>query len=171
VTDATHKLTPVNYLLEPGYIYVAAEPTVISTVLGSCVSVSIYDRRRKVGGMNHFLYPTAENDNEATAIFGDAATLNLIRMMVRDGSKRKDLEAQIIGGAYNSDISPTDMGRKNVMTARRILARQRVKVVSEDVGGTLGRKVVFHTNVNEIALLKVEKIRQSDWYPYEGRRE
>ena len=171
MTDATHEIVHTNYLLEPGYIYVAAEPTVISTVLGSCVSVSIYDRSRKVGGMNHFLYPTAENDQEATAIFGDAATLNLIRMMVQYGSKRKDLEAQIIGGAYNPGISSTNMGRQNVMTARRILARQRVKVVSEDIGGALGRKIVFHTNINEIAILKVENIRQSDWYPYEGRRE
>lgn len=171
MTDTTHEFTPTNYFLEPGYIYIAVEPTVISTVLGSCVSVSIYDRRRKVGGMNHFLYPTAEHDSEATAIFGDAATLNLIRMMIQDGSKRKDLEAQIIGGSYNSDISPTDMGRRNIMTARRILTRQRVHVVSEDVGGTLGRKVVFHTTSNEVAILKVEKLRHSDWYPYEGHRE
>jgi chemotaxis protein CheD len=170
VTDATYEVSASNYFLEPGYIFVATKPTVISTVTGSSVVVCIHDRKLKIGGVNHFLYPKAEKREEATALFGNAATLNLIRMMIDNGSKTKHLEAQIMGGAHNPETSPTDMGRRNVMAARRVLMKRGIRIVSEDVGGNKGRKIVFHTNINEIAILKVDKLRRSDWYPYEGHR-
>jgi chemotaxis protein CheD len=56
------------------------------------------------------------------------------------------------------------------MVARRVLTRNGIRVVSEDVRGAKGRKIVFHSNINEIAILKVDRIRRSDWYPYEGHR-
>jgi chemotaxis protein CheD len=170
VTDDTYEVITSNYFLEPGYIYIAKKPTIISTVTGSSVVVCIYDRKLKMGGVNHFLYPKAEKKEEATALFGNAATLNLIRMMIDNGSKTKHLEAQIMGGAHNPEISPINMGRRNVMAARRVLLKKGIRIVSEDVEGNKGRKIVFHTNINEIAILKVDRLRKSDWYPYEGHR-
>ena len=164
------KLVPVNYFLEPGYIFVATRPSVISEVMGSCVSVCLYDRKRKTGGMNHFRFPDIREKHLTTALYGNVATIALIRMMIGDGSNKKHLEAQIIGGSYNRLVSPRNIGRENIMTARSILARERVNLVSEDVGGEKGRKVVFNTRTNEIAIMKVEKLRSSDWYPYENER-
>ncbi len=170
MTHESKEVATSNYFLEPGYIFIASEPTVISTVLGSCVAVCIFDRKRKIGGMNHFLYPEPDKGIDPTAQYGNAATIELIRMMTADGSKIKHMEAQILGGGFNPDISPLDIGRKNIMAARKVLARQGVKIVSEDVGGTKGRKVVFHSIINEVAILKVDRLRISDWYPYEGHR-
>lgn len=170
MTHESKEVATSNYFLEPGYIFIASEPTAISTVLGSCVAVCIFDRKRKIGGMNHFLYPEPDKGIDPTAQYGNAATIELIRMMTADGSKIKHMEAQILGGGFNPDISPLDIGRKNIMAARKVLARQGVKIVSEDVGGTKGRKVVFHSNINEVAILKVDRLRISDWYPYEGHR-
>ena len=48
--------------------------------------------------------------------------------------------------------------------AEEILARARVAVVSRDVGGLLGRKVAFSTFSGEIAVYKIERIRETDWY-------
>jgi chemotaxis protein CheD len=159
-----------NYYLESGYIFLAEKPTSISTVLGSCVSVCIYDRKRKIGGMNHFQVPFATDSDQATARFGNVATITLIRMMIHDGSKLKNLEAQILGGAHNRTVSPKDIGLENIMAAKRILTRERILVTSEDVRGGRGRKIVFNTSTNEIAVFKVDKLRESDWYPYEGNR-
>ena len=159
-----------NYYLEPGYIFLAEKPTSISTVIGSCVSVCIYDRKRKVGGMNHFQVPFATDSDQATARFGNVATITIIRMMIHDGSKIKNLEAQILGGAHNSTISPKDIGFENIMAAKRILTRERIRVTSEDVRGGKGRKIVFNTGTNEIAVFKVDKLRESDWYPYRNDR-
>ncbi len=162
--------TPVDYFLEPGYIFVAAKPAMISGVLGSGVSVCIYDRKRKTGGMNHFKYPFIGEKRMSTAIYGNVSTLALIRMMIKDGSKRKHLEAQIFGGAHNLSLSKKNIGRENIMMAKRILARERIDLVSEDVGGEKGRKVVFNTSKNEVAVMKVERLRAGDWYPYEESR-
>jgi chemotaxis protein CheD len=160
----------INYFLQPGYIYMAVRPAVISTVLGSSVSVCLFDRKRRVGGMNHFLYPSSREAGVSTSIYGNVATLTLIRMMLREGASLGHLEAQILGGAFNPEISPRDIGRENIMAARRVLRRQRIPIVSEDSGGTRGRKIIFTTHQNEIAVLKVERLRASDWYPYENTR-
>lgn len=161
---------PTNYYLKPGYILVADKPTAISTVLGSCVSVCIYDRKRKMGGMNHFLLPTIMQSEAATARYGNVATLALIVMLINDGSKVRNMEAQIFGGAYNAEISHLDVGRDNIRIARKVLRKKGVGIVSEDVGGEKGRKIVFDTGTNEVAVIKVERLRKSDWHPYEGDR-
>ena len=164
------KPVPANYFLEPGYILIATKPHIISGVLGSGVSVSLYDKKRKVGGMNHFRYPFIEDKDSATAIYGNAATLALIYLMINDGSNIKHLEAQIFGGAFNPEISDTNVGRENILAAKKILSKKQIKLVSEDIGGEKGRKIVFNTNTNEIAVMKVERLRAGDWYPYEDNR-
>lgn len=166
----TQEPIPVNYFLEPGYIFLATEPTVISSVLGSCVAVCLFDRKRNIGGMNHFQLPLITEKHLATARYGNVATMTLVRMMTDTGSKPKHLEAQIIGGAYNPKISRKNIGPENVQMARKLLARKRIRIASEDVGGEKGRKVVFNTHTNEVAVMKVEKLRSADWFPYEGER-
>jgi len=165
------KVVPAeNYFLKPGYIFLSANPTIISTVLGSSVSVCLYDRKRKVGGMNHFTLPSVADPRKSTAEYGNIATLTLVRMMLEDGSKRRNIEAQIFGGAFRAETSDVDVGSDNVRVARKVLARERLKVVSEDVGGQRGRKIVFDTSKNEIAVIRVERIREGDWYPYGNDR-
>jgi chemotaxis protein CheD len=166
--ETSDEPVPLNYFLSPGYIYVATKHAVISGVFGSCVSVCLYDLKRKTGGMNHFRFPHIREKDQATALYGNAATLMLIRMMLDSGSELKNLEAQILGGAYNSFISPKDIGRENITVARNILAKKGINIVSEDVGGEKGRKVVFNTASNEIAVIKVENLRKADWFPYEN---
>ncbi len=159
-----------GYFLRPGYIYLPLLPTVISTVLGSSVSVCLYDRKKKIGGMNHFRLPESHDSQSSTSIYGNIAIKVLIRMMLAEGSEIKNLEAQIIGGAYNSSISPEDVGRENIKTAKKILYKAGVRIASEDSGGIMGRKIVFETVSNTTAVIKVEKLRTGDWYPYLDQR-
>jgi len=168
--DQSNSIAAANYFIEPGYIFVAAKPTVVSGVLGSCVSICVYDHKRKIGGMNHFQFPCTQDENLATARYGNVAVPTLIRLLVHDGSETKHMEAQIVGGAYNPEISSKNIGQDNVRIAKKILSKEKIRVVSEDVGGEKGRKVVFTTNTNEIAVIKVGKLRKSDWYPYEKDR-
>jgi chemotaxis protein CheD len=159
-----------NYFLKPGYILVPKVPTVISTVLGSCVAICLYDWKRKAGGMNHFQLPSISRLEEATARYGNVSTLALIGMMLDDGSKFKNLEAQLFGGAFQPKTSLKNVGTENIRVARMILRRKRIPIVSEDVGGEKGRKVVYNTTTNEVAVIKVDKIRQGDWFPYIDNR-
>jgi chemotaxis protein CheD len=118
--------------------------------------------------MNHFQLPYIQEKHRATARYGNVATSALIQMMIDDGSELKHLEAQIFGGAYNPKISPKDIGRRNVIVARKILLKKSVPVVSEDVFGEKGRKIILDTNTNEVVVLEVGKLRKKDWYPYEN---
>lgn len=159
-----------NYFLEPGYILIADEPTCISTVLGSSVSVCIYDRKRQYGGMNHFRFPFITDRQRATALYGNVSTLSLIRMMLDNGSKKEDLEAQLFGGAHNQKVSQKDIGMENIRAAQKVLHRCDIRIVSEDVGGLMGRKVVFTTETAELAVIRVQNLRKEDWYPYTNDR-
>jgi len=164
------RLIVQDYFLKPGFIYLPERPTTISTVLGSSVAVSLYDRSLKTGGMNHFLFPYVGGQDKTTSMYGNIAVLTLIRMMTGNGSKISNLEAQIFGGAFNTEYSKRDIGKDNFKSARYILSDKNIKIVSEDVGGELGRKIVFNTSSYEIGILKVGRLRESDWYPYSNDR-
>lgn len=161
-----------EYLLRPGYIYISRLPTLISTVLGSCVAVALWDKKREYGGMNHFLYPLVRSPGQATAQFGNVAIKALVQLFLDEGSQRKHLEAQIFGGAHRTESSSEEVEicQQNVAIGRQILARNKIPIVSEDVGGTKGRKIVYNTFTNDVAVFRVEKLRESDWYPYKGSR-
>lgn len=161
---------PLDYFLQPGYIFAPLQPATISTVLGSCVAVALHDRKRKVGSMNHFLLPVTPNGEKATARHGTASTIALIRMMVEAGSQIKNLEAQIFGGGHNPEFGRENIGLQNIKVARKVLIQKGIRVVSEDIGGVLGRKVVFNTHKNEVVVLKVETLRRGDWHPYQVAR-
>jgi chemotaxis protein CheD len=157
---------PVKYFLDPGYLYLATQPTLISTVLGSCVSICLWDSKKEMGGMNHFIYPWATNGDQATTRFGNIAISLLIKMMLDEGASRSGMEAQIYGGARPICGIATRMGEENVIIARRTLKNHGIKIISEDVEGHLGRKVIFNTFTGEAIVLKVRQLRKTDWRCY-----
>ena len=146
-------------------------PTLISAVVGSCVAVCLWDRKREYGGMSLFLYPQTRDSGQATTRFGNVATRTLIRLFLEEGSLKKFLEAQVFGGAHPNDGTSEAMqiGRQNILIARQILMKSGIPITSEDVGGVRGRKLVYNTLTNEVVSLRVERLRESDWYPYKGR--
>ena len=153
----------VQLFLEPGAILLAQQDSTIRTVLGSCVSVCLWDRELLVGGMNHFLYPRPALHEQPTARFGAAATLYLLKMMLRVGCEIENLVAQMYGGSFPEGASGVDIGLENIAVARAVLAKKKVPIVSEDVGGTMGRKVVFDITSGHAVVYKVHRLRRNDW--------
>lgn len=160
-----HKQDDNTYFLDKGYVYFSKAPVKIHAVLGSAVAVCLWDRKRCFGGMNHFTHPTAEDSQKATPRFGNAAMVALFRVMERAGSANRDIVAQVFGGGTpdSAEIDDEPIGEQNVAVARTMLKQKGIKVVSEDVGGSLGRKIVFDVSSGSVAVLKVENIRRSDW--------
>jgi len=156
-----------NYFLQPGYIYVPEKAGSISTVIGSGVAVCIFDKQNRIGGMNHFQLPFMAARGKTTAMYGNIATITLIKMMLSPEPKTRHLEAQIFGGAYNPVNSDKDVGKENIEIAHKILNQNKIAIISEDTGGKKGRKVVFNISTNEAAVLKVDDLRDADWYPYQ----
>lgn len=157
-------LAASGYFLKPGYLYYAGEPNIIYTVLGSAVMVCLYDRRSCSAGTCLYRYPATDDGKKATAEYGNAALPALIRMMEETGSHPAFMEAMIFGGADREKGERT--GEENVRLARCVLKKKRIRIMSEDVSGFMGRKVVYHTATNQAVIYKIRTLREMDWFPY-----
>ncbi len=133
--------------LQPGQLLACAEPTTVTTILGSCVSVCLWDRRRAIGAINHYLLPHAYGACEVSSRYGPTAIARLIEGMRALGCAPAELQAKLFGGAWILAIprQGDHIGALNVRVARELLGREGIPIVAEDVGGARGRKIVFHT--------------------------
>jgi chemotaxis protein CheD len=132
--------------LHPGQIVVAARDCRLTTILGSCVAVALYDPSRAIGGINHYLLPRGPRDS-ASARFGDVALPRLLREVEASGATASSLVAKVFGGAcLLGAAGRRDIGSQNVETALAFLSRERIRVVAQHTGGTQGRKLVFRTS-------------------------
>jgi chemotaxis protein CheD len=135
--------------LHAGHMVISREPCRVTTVLGSCVAVGLWDPTSGVGGVNHFLLPQG-NDPESPR-FGNVAVRTLIREVVAAGGRRRMLQAKLFGGAcvlraFKGAAGGTHLGQKNVEIARQILIDEGIPVTAQDVEGDRGRKLIFQTH-------------------------
>lgn len=145
-----------------GEICLAGKGSVISTVLGSCVSVCIYSRKVGIGGMIHYALPNrsyAQGSGRGNLHFGDLAIRQLVEeMLKRPGVVLADLEAKIIGGAavLSELVHSRDLGELNIQMARKTLAAHKVPVVGENVSGETGREMFFYPSEGRVRVAKIE---------------
>ncbi|OGI02648.1 MAG: hypothetical protein A2Y25_03150 [Candidatus Melainabacteria bacterium GWF2_37_15] len=152
-----------KYFLQPGYIFVSREPHLVSTVLGSCVAVCMWDPVLKFGGMNHYVHSKPFRKQQS-AQFGSVSIIHMIRLMIQLGSNKVNLKAHVAGGAQNPEMGSTIIGAENIKVAEKILKDNYIDIVTFDTGGKMGRKVVFDTETGEIVVYKVNNLREYDWY-------
>lgn len=140
-----------GFFLYPGQIFVSSAGEYVSTILGSCVSVCLWDGRLRVGGINHFLVPHESAGHPGTERAGNVAMEQLFARMSALGCRNGDLTAKVFGGANvlkNGGRAPGHtfhVGTNNVQVAMECLSRARVPVVGQDVLGACGRKVIYNT--------------------------
>jgi chemotaxis protein CheD len=152
-----------KYFLHPGYIFVSQKPYIIHTVLGSCISVCIWDSKLNFGGVNHYIYPYPFN-NEQNCQFGNISIPHMIKLLVNMGGNKANFRSHIVGGARNSTIQSSSIGENNVTVAKKILKENFIDIITVDTGGDMGRKVIFDNETGEIVIYKVNSIRECDWY-------
>jgi chemotaxis protein CheD len=131
-----------------GEIAVTSTSTLMSTILGSCVSICLWDPRTGAGGMNHFLLPDQVSNGMSTPRFGNVAVTALLSRLELLGARSAGLQAKIFGGASvldNGVAHREALGARNAELARVLLTLAGIPIVAEDVGGTRGRKLIFRT--------------------------
>jgi chemotaxis protein CheD len=124
-----------HYFLQPGYIFVPDQAVSISTVIGSGVSICVFDRKKQIGGMNHFQHPYMNTRGKTTALYGNVATMTLLKMMKARESSVRHIEAQIFGGAYHLEKSQRDIGHENIEMAQKILSKNKIAIAVIDKNG------------------------------------
>jgi len=156
-----HDILMRKYLL-PGDLFATRVPHEITTVLGSCVAVCLWDPVLRAGGMNHFMLPAYAGNGEPSNRYGDIAVRNLVMRMDSLGSRRGSLKAKVYGGG-NVLCTPTRagldlVGLKNIAMAREVLSTEGVEIVSEKVGQMHGRKLRFNTHTGALNVELINSI-------------
>jgi chemotaxis protein CheD len=127
----------------PGEFFVHDEDILVTTTLGSCIAACLWDRERRVGGMNHFLLPEAGGAADSGR-YGSYAMELLIGEMVKRGATRSTMEAKVFGGgAVISGMNTINVGERNTTFVMDYLRTERITVVSKDVLDIHPRKVCF----------------------------
>jgi chemotaxis protein CheD len=158
-----------------GGVHASADGVVLTTLLGSCVAVCLFDPAVKVGGMNHFALPGAAGDGERTAArFGIDAMALLIQAMRQRGAAPRRLVAKVFGGSRILDIrgSAGDIAERNVAFARHALGAAGIGIVAEDMGGRHARQLRFHTDSGRAFVKAVHSAQLAAGLadPSQGRR-
>lgn len=116
---------------------------VISTVLGSCISVCLYDDVRGVGGMNHYLLVDGAGSGKADLKYGAHSIELLINKLLRKNANRSDIKAKVFGGSTMSSKFAA-IGPRNASFALKYLADEGFPVTARDIGGNVARRLNFH---------------------------
>jgi chemotaxis protein CheD len=127
-----------RHYLYPGTLFAHREPHLVTTVLGSCVSVCLWDSAARVGGINHYLLPLWNGEGLPTPKYGNIAITKLIE------------KVQALGAG--SKLIAKVFGQRNIELAIEMLEQHRIQVVSSDLGGPVGRKIIFHTGEGTVLL-------------------
>jgi chemotaxis protein CheD len=148
----------------PGEAKYTRSPLIISTLLGSCVAVCLYDTRNQWGGLNHYMLPYQENGRLSPGKYGDFAISSLLEVAQRAGSRKGDLVASVYGGGrVTGHLGATEIvqggnvGDRNIEAARELLRFHEIRVIKEDVGGVNGRKIHMNTETGHIEMAVIQR--------------
>jgi chemotaxis protein CheD len=141
--------------LKPATLYCTDAPTIITTLLGSCVAVCLWDRQRSVAGMNHFVLP--HDPRGLDRRYGDVAIDQLVASMAALGCDRENVEAKVFGGAEVLSLggSENNVGSKNVDMAVTRLERHRIPVTARRTGGEDGLLIRLTTQTGEVLVRRI----------------
>jgi chemotaxis protein CheD len=153
---------PCNrHFLYPGTIFAEPDGYLVSTVLGSCVAVCLWDRLAHRGGMNHIMLPLWNGEGLATPKYGNIAMEKLLNKVLSLGCRRENMVAKVFGGANvtGTGLEVFMIGDRNITLALEMLGEFRIPVVARDVGGRVGRKIIMNT---ETGVVLVGKGKRAD---------
>lgn len=142
-----------HIFLLPGEYHVTKKQISIDTLLGSCVSVCLYNIKNGYAAMNHFLLDRPKDDlNPDIGRYGITSTDHIINTLMSVDNNQYNYRAQIFGGAAVVDALTgcRDIGGRNMLVAQEVLDSYRIRIIKKDVGGTCGRRIKFDTSSNTV---------------------
>lgn len=165
------------YSIHIGEYYASKVPVIISTLLGPCVAVCLFDKTTYIGGMNHILLPgdAPDRENIIDSRYGINAMELLINQMMKLGANRYKLTAKVFGGAsiMPAISSGFKMGMKNVETVIDFLEIEKIPIINYNFGGVDSRRIFFHSDTSEVMIKRIKslEIMEEDLFAKEKRCE
>jgi chemotaxis protein CheD len=134
-------------VVQPGAWLVDSEKP-MSTLLGSCVAVCLFDPQLRIGGINHFMLPEmgrSKHGDVDSMLSGNFAMEALLNALLAKGARKVRLQAKAFGGGtiIDTDASALSIGMRNANFAKEWLARESIPLRSSDFLGPWSRKIIF----------------------------
>jgi chemotaxis receptor (MCP) glutamine deamidase CheD len=157
---------PVMYL-KPAELYVTDKPTIVRTVLGSCLAVTMFNQRLGVSAICHALLPqqdlkeSSNNHLSEKLKYVDYVIPKMLARIKSYNIKTEEIEVKLFGGADMLNVQAEKaknwpVGKLNIETAIKILEAEGLQPKTSDVGGTIGRKIFFYTHTGEVLLKRLK---------------
>ena len=155
-------------VIRPGEIFATNRPHVISTLLGSCVAVCMFEPDAHIVGMNHIMLPvrparSPQKNNDPGGKYACAAMDKLIRRIEKMGGDKKNLKAKVFGGAK---VLPTplktpgfDISGNILRYVLEYLDREKIPILAKDFGGNRGRIIHFVSDDYSVYLKRINNPR------------
>ncbi len=153
------KMADLNVIESPGVL--------ITSGLGSCIGVTLYDGKKRIGGMAHVMLPDSTTMRSQTnlAKYADTALELLLEKLSKLGVERRRLKAKMAGGAqmfnFDSDNDLMRIGARNTEAVKKKLEECGIPLIAEDTGGSHGRTMEFYTE-NGLVIIKSVKMGDSE---------
>jgi chemotaxis protein CheD len=172
-TEEAYFTTDAVYL-KPGELFSGELATHVTTVLGSCVAITMYDPKSHAAAICHAIQPVCRRAalkcnhlcaDEFRSV--DCALDEMLRRMDRMGAVRDEMEIKVFGGAAIIGRSrgrqrEGGVGGQNVDAARQMLAEYGLSISVMVVGGCEGRKIIFDTGTGAVFLKRIKSIRGTE---------
>lgn len=164
-TELDRKAKTNQYILGMGAYEVTGEPNRQLKIfaLGSCVGVALFSPSNPVIAMAHIVLPSSNTDPEKAksmpGYFADTGIAIMLEKMNDLGCSKNNIFAKLAGGAKTTaEIGDYfGIGQRNALAVKATLIKQGIKVVSDDLGGTISRTVWVRTGETKLYLIHPEK--------------
>lgn len=145
-----------SVFLEPGDLHFGHAPLQISTLLGSCVSITLWHPRLHIGGMCHYVLGTRQNRQglPLDGRFGSEAFALLLAEIRTRACRPEEFQAKLFGGGimFAGPGTQPDIGSGNIEQGRSLLQQAGIPLISEHVGGNGRRKLTFDLETGHVWL-------------------
>ena len=121
----------------------------ITYALGSCIGICLHDPLLKLGALVHIMLPVnMETNRTNTMKYADTGLRETLRQMEAMGAKRPRITAKIAGGAkmFETGASLGNIGQRNIESVHLNLKKEGIRLLKEDVGGSVARTLLFDVN-------------------------
>jgi chemotaxis protein CheD len=154
----------IDIFLQPGEFYFGDKETRIRTLLGSCVAITLWHRRLRIGGMCHYLLPMRPGSNKVSDLDGryaDGAIALFMQELNKSQTFPADYEAKMFGGGNQfftqMEGNPITIPEKNIQVGRDLLKQHGFTVTAEHLGGDGHRNVIFDIWSGQVWIKHVAK--------------
>mgnify|MGYP005966102853 CR=1 FL=1 len=130
------------------------EGMLITYALGSCVGICLYDSVIRLGALVHIMLPiNMETGRKSPMKYADTGIRETLLRMENKGAVRARITAKIAGGAKMFEVSGGsslgNIGQRNIESVHMTLKREGIRLLQEDVGGTVARTLLFDVTTGQ----------------------